>query len=921
MMPSSAKRLFRFPWRSRAALRADVQEEFQFHLDMRTAELVASGLSDTDARARALHEFGDQARGAEACLRVDAHVERRTRAVTLLEDLGRDVALGLRLLARQPAFSLVAVTTLALGIGANAAIYSMFDQLLSRPLPVHAPYDLVSLEAPGPKPGSDTCNQAGTCDVVFSYPMYEDLSAVPSGFSGIAAHRAYDITLSPDGSRDSEWGMGMVVSGNYFDVLGLTPVVGRLIDPSDVARAAPVAVLSHEYWRARFNEDPGVVDRAVIVNGQMLTVVGVAPRGFTGTTLGIRAAVFLPLSSVAVVQPGAEALLQARRSYWLYLFARLAPGVSRDQAHVAINGPYQRILADVEAPLQVGLSDQRLSAFVGKQVTLSDGARGQSRLHAVLVQPLTLLFLVTAVVLLIACANIANLQLARTAGRAGEMAVRLSIGGSRWQLVRQLVTESCVLAAAAGAAGLLVAHATLAGITRLLPQDAMDTNVTFSLDPSAMLFAGVLALGTGIVSGVAPAMHATKPDVLSTLKDQSGQPSGARTAARFRAALATAQIALAMTLLVAAGLFVRSLVNVSSVELGLDPDHVVSFAVAPGLNGYSSDESLRYFERLEAELAAVPGASSASASLMRVLSGHSNGGNVRVEGFEAGPDTDVNVRVHGIGADYFRTMRMPLLAGRTFTPADGPAHPKVAIVNEAFIAKFDLGPNPVGKRLARSRDAAELDIEIVGLVRDAKYADVKRDTPPVLFQPYQQTGNLFAMYLYVRSARPPEQVMAAIPSLVAAIDPGVPVRDLMTVPQQLRQSVFLDRMTGILSTAFAVLATLMAALGLYGVLAYTIAQRTREIGLRMALGAGPGQVRGMILRQVAWMTLVGGSIGLAMAAAVGAAAQSLLFGLDGFDRLVVSISAVLLVLVALTAGFVPAVRASRIDPMRALRWG
>ncbi|MDP1571226.1 MAG: ABC transporter permease [Vicinamibacterales bacterium] len=920
MMPSGAKRLFRFPWRSRAALRADVQEEFQFHLDMRTAELVASGLSEPDARARALHEFGDPATGADACLRVDADVERRTRAATLLEELGRDVALGLRLLGRQPAFSLIAVATLALGIGANAAIYSMFDQMLSRPLPVHAPHDLVNLGAPGPKPGSDNCNQAGTCDDVFSYPMYEDLSAVPSGFSGIAAHRAYDITLSPDGSRDSEWGMGMIVSGNYFDVLGLTPAAGRFMDSSDVASGAPVAVISHEYWRARFNEDPGVVGRAVIVNGHVLSIVGVAPRGFSGTTLGIRAVVFLPISSVTVVQPGAETLLQARRSYWLYLFARLAPGVSRDQAHVAINGPYQRILADVEAPLQVGLSDQTLSAFMGKQVALSSGARGQSRLHAALVQPLTLLFLVTAVVLLIACANIANLQLARAAGRAGEMAVRLSIGGSRWQLVRQLVIESCVLAAAGGAAGLLVAYATLAGITRLLPQDAMDTRVAFALDPSAMLFAGVLALGSGIAFGLVPAVHATKPDVLSTLKDQSGQPSGARTAARFRTALATVQIALAMTLLVAAGLFMRSLVNVSNVDLGLDPDRVVSFAVAPGLHGYSHDESRLYFERLEATLAAMPGASSASASLMRVLSGHSNGANVRVEGFEAGPDTDVNVRVHGIGASYFRTMGMTLLAGRTFTPADGPSQPKVAIVNEAFAAKFQLGPNPVGKRLARSRDAAELDIEIVGLVRDAKYADIKRDTPPVLFQPYQQTGNLFGMYFYVRSALPPEQALAAIPTVVAAIDPGVPVRDLMTVPQQLRQSVFLDRMIGILSTAFAVLATLMAALGLYGVLAYTIAQRTREIGLRMALGAAPGQVRGMILRQVAWMTIAGGTIGLAMAAALGAAAQSLLFGLGGFDPLVVSVSAVLLSLVALTAGFVPAVRASRIDPMRALRW-
>ena len=918
MVAPGAKRTFRFPWRTRTAIRAEVREEFQFHIDMRAAELVESGLDTAGARAQALREFGDQASGAEACVRVDTQVERRVRITTIVGDFWRDTVLGLRLLLRSPGFSVVAIGTLALGIGANAAIYSMFRQTLVQPLPVRAPEELVNLGAPGPKPGGDNCNQAGKCDQVFSYPMFEDLARVPSGFTGIAAHRAFDITVTPGRSAPSEWGMGTLVSGNYFEVLGLNPVLGRLLTAADESGKASVAVLSHDYWRARFNGSSGVVDQTLLVNGHILTIVGVAPEGFTGTTLGIRPAVFMPMSTRGFVDPGSETMLHNRRFYWAYLFARLKPGVSLEAARTAISGPYQRILSDVEAPMQSGLSDQTLARFKAKVINVEDGRRGQSRLHAGLTTPLTLLLIVTGVVQLIACANIANLQLVRAAGRAAEMAVRLSIGGSRGQLVRQLVTESLVLAAAGGLAGLLVAQWTLVGVAMLLPTGAMDTAVTFTLDRQAMLFAGVLAIGAALAFGLIPALHATRPDLLSTLKDQSGQPSGARSASRFRTSLATAQIGLAMALLVSAGLFMRSLANVSNVALGLDTDHLVSFAVAPGMNGYSPDRTRTFVERLEDDLNAMPGVTSASASLIRVLSGQSNGTNVSVEGFHADPDTDTNVRVQGIGPNFFRTLGMTLLNGRAFSPADAEPAPKVAIVNEAFAKKFNLGPNPVGRHVGH-RDGS-LDTEIVGLVRNAKYSDVKREVQALIFQPYRQDGNLFGMYFYVRSNLPTAQVISEIPRVVAKLDPGVPVRDLMTLPQQVQENVFLDRLISILSTAFAVLATLMAALGLYGVLAYTIAQRTREIGLRMALGADPSQVRGMIFRQVARMTLVGGAAGLAAAIALGTAAKSLLFGLDGFDPLVLSASIVLLALVALSASLVPAMRASRIDPMRALRW-
>ena len=918
MIPHGTKRVFRFPWRTTADVRADIREEFQFHLDMRTAELVAAGRSESDARAQARREFGDEAVGASACARVDTRLEWRQRASTLASDLVRDTTLGVRLLIRNPWFSALSVAMLALGIGANAAIYSMFEQTLFRPLPVGAPGDLVNLSAPGPKPGGDNCNQAGRCVDVFSLPMYRDLAALSPGLSGIAAHRASDVTLTPARVDRSEWAMGMLVSGNYFDVLQVRPALGRMIAEADVVAAAPVAVLSHAYWRTRLNGDPTVLGEALLVNGHPLTIVGVAPAGFEGTTLGFRPAAYLPFPMRAVIEPGNAGDLENRRFHWVYLFGRLAPGVSLALARDALNAPYRRILEEVESPLLTGVSDQTRAQFLAKQIVATDGSRGQSRLHAVLNTPLTLLLLVAGVVLLIACANIANLQLARAAARASEMAVRLSIGGSRWQLVRQLLIESCVLALAGGAAGLVVAHWTLQGIALLLPT-AEDMALTFALDWPGMLVGAALTIGAGLLFGLAPALKATRPDILSTLKDQSGQPSGARSSARLRSVLCTAQIALAMALLVSAGLFVRSLVNVSNVSLGLDPEHVVTFAVAPGLNGYSPEGTRAFVERLETDLAAIPGVSSASASLIRVLSNQSNGGNLIVEGFTTDPDADTNVRMHGVGPEFFRTLGMPLLAGRAFSAADTTGAPRVAIVNEAFARKFNLGANPVGRRLGR-RGATALDTEIVGMVRDAKYSDVKGDVPALLYEPYRQNAELFGMYFYVRTALPPESLLAAVPGVVRAIDPRVPVRDLVTMPQQVRENTFLDRMVSVLSLAFASLATVMAALGLYGVLSYTIAQRTKEIGLRMALGADAATVRGMVLGQMARMTLAGAGVGLLAAFGLGAAAQSLLYGLDGFDPLVVAGSVGLLAIIAMAAALAPAIRASRIDPMRALRW-
>lgn len=835
----------------------------------------------------------------------------------------RHLKLAFRALARTPFVTGVAILSLALGIGANSAIFSLFNQMLLQPLPVQSPGELVNLSSPGPRPGSNSCNQAGSCDEVFSYPMFRDLERAQTSFTGIAAHRIFAVNVGYQGSTESS--RGVMVSGSYFPLLGITPAAGRLLGPDDDKTPGGhyVTVLSHDYWRRRFNQDPSILNQTLIVNGEALTVVGVAPEGFYGTTLGERPEVFVPITMRELMQrsflPGAK-VFENRRNYWIYLFARLKPGVSLEQAQVALNGPYRAIINEVDAPLQQGMSDQTMARFKAKEVLLVPGQRGQSTMHGEARAPLLILLAVTGTVVLIACANIANLLLARGAGRAAEMAVRLSIGANRRQLVTQLLVESCLLALLGALGGLLVARWTLDIIGTMVPPEATAL-IRFTMDRSMLLFAGLLAMGTGIAFGLFPALHSTRADLAATLKNQAGQPGGAKGARRFRTSLATAQIALSMALLVPAGLFAKSLLNISRVDLGLKADHLVTFSVSPTLNGYETDRTRALFERLEAELAGIPGVTSAVYAMVPVLAGDNWNNSVQVEGFDAGPDTDNSAAFNSVGPGFFKTMGMPLMAGREFVDADALGAPKVAIVNQAFTRKFNLPANAVGRRIGvGGAPETKLDIEIVAVVQDAKYSDVKREIPAQYFVPYRQEERLGFGVFYVRTALDPEQVLTAVPAVMKRLDQNLPVEDLKTMETQVQENVSMDRLISTLSTGFAVLATLLAGIGLYGVLAYTVAQRTREIGLRMALGADAASVRRMILRQVGKMAIVGGVIGLVTALGVGRLAQSLLFEMQGHDPAVMVLSTIALAAVALGAGLLPALRASRIDPMKALRY-
>ncbi|HET9369051.1 MAG TPA: ABC transporter permease [Vicinamibacterales bacterium] len=835
----------------------------------------------------------------------------------------RAVKFALRTLFRTPFVTSVAILSLGLGIGANTAIFSLFNQLLLRPLPVPAPGELVNLGAPGIKNGSTSCGLAGNCDVVFSYPMFRDLEREQKALTGIAAHRLFSANIGYRQQTIAE--DAVAVSGSYFNVLGLQPVVGRLITSADdqAVGESPVAVLSYDYWQRRFNGDPAIVGDALVVNGQSLQVIGVVASGFDGTTAGVRPKVYVPITLRTKLEAPFNGYAD-RDNYWAYLFGRLKPGVTIEQAKASLDGPYRSIVTQVELPQQTGLSDADKARYAAKEIAVEDGRRGQSRVYEGTRTSLMLLLAVTTVVLLIACANIANLLLVRGAGRGAEMAVRLSIGASRGQLIRQLLLESCLLALMGGVAGLLFSRLTMAFILAMLSTSAANT-VAFQMNWVVLAFSAGLSVLTGLLFGIFPAIHSTRPDLTSTLKSQAGQPSGAKTVQRFRASLATIQIALSMGLLTSAGLFAKSLVNVSRVDLGVEIDQVVTFRINPRRNGYTPERALALLEQAEEELRRQPGVRSAAAARVPLLADSNSSQTITVEGFTPAPGGNSNSNVNEVSPGYFQTIGVPLLAGRDFTEADRQGAPLVAIVNEAFTRKFNLGQNPVGRRMRRGgtrpgSPAQPLNVEIVGLARDAKYSSVRADVPPVFFTPYRQSTQNNALAFYALISTPTEDFLPSISTLMRRLDPNLPVDALRTMLQQVRENVAGDRFVSVLSASFAGLATLLAAIGLYGVLAYTVAQRTREFGLRMALGAPPSRVRSLVLRQVMWMTVIGGVIGLTAAIWLVRLSASLLFRMESYDPFVLSASTIALTLVALGAGLVPALRASRIDPMTALRY-
>jgi len=831
-----------------------------------------------------------------------------------------DFGYAVRQAARRPGLSLVVAAILAIGIGATTAVYSLFHDVLVRSLPVPQPERLVNLAAPGPRPGSASCDYAGSCDEVFSYPMFRDLEAGQTVFAGLAAHRQFDANFAYEGRTLA--GTGLLVSGGYFSTLNLTPALGRLIDARDEPGIdeSSVVVLSHAYWREHFGADEGVVGRTLTVNGRPLTIVGVAPEGFAGTTFWSRSQVFVPLTLRWQMEPTApREAAQDRRNHWLYLFARLRPGVSIEQASAGINALYAGIFDDVEAALQTDIPPEDLERFRQRRITLEPGAHGQSWVREESALALTLLLATTLLVLVIVCVNVANLLLARGVSRTGELAVRASLGASRLRLVRQLLAEAGVLALAGGILGVPIAHATLKAIVAIAPPQAAAESL--GLSGEAMLFAAAVTLSTAVLFGLVPALSASRRALGGAIRAYATQSSRPRGLARFGRVLCTVQIALSMVLLVLAGLFVRSLANIARVDLGIDAESLVTFTVSPRLNGYDDARTMALYDAIEEALRARPGVTAASSSSIALLASISQSPGLDVEGFEAGYGVDTSAAINDVGTGFFETLSIPLLAGRDLTAADRLFAPRVAVVNESFVRKFGLGEAALGTMLGFAIPPGQpRDIEIVGIVADAKYSRVKGETPPQLFLPRRQNPFLGTMTFYVRGALEPGALMETVRQAVVQIDPSLPLANLTTMERAIRDNVFLDRIVTSLSASLAALATLLAAMGLNGVLAHNVAQRTRELGLRLALGAEPRRLRRMIMTETLGMAIVGAGIGLPAAAAAGRAAEALLFGVSGRDPAVLIAAGSALAAVVLLAGHWPARRASSVAPMQALRY-
>jgi predicted permease len=823
-----------------------------------------------------------------------------------------------RTLARTPVVSLVVILSLALGIGANTAIFSLFHQALLKSLPVQAPEELVLLSAPAQfKGGRSSTNNAGGLDMAFSYPMLRELEKSPNGLAGIAAYRNFAANLSFEGATRS--GEVNAVSGAYFKLLGLRPAMGRLLDEADDRGAGhAAAVLSYGFWRDRLGGRPDVLNKPMRVNAQIFTIVGVAPARFNGAAFGEEQDVFVPLAFKPALTPGWDGR-DNWSDYYLYCFGRLAPGRTRHQAQDALNGVYAG-LVEKQAALMANRPKDYLERFRQHRLKLEPGMQGHSSFRAELETPLQILMICTALVLLIAGANAANLLLARSVQRARDLTIRTALGASRWQIVRQLMTEALLLAGAGGAAGLLVGLWALDGLVTAT-QDADGTGRLFdtSLDPAMLLYALALALATGLLFGAYPAWSAARASTAGALKEDSGQASASRAGVRMRRGLVTAQVALSLLLLIPMGLFLKSLVNLLRTDLGMKTSNVMTFILSPELNGYSLEGARQFFTQAEENLAAAPGFQAVTTALVPLLAGASWGTDLHVEGFPKGENVDNNSRLNHIGPGFFSKMGIPLIAGREFTDADTLASPKVAVVNEAWVEHFAKGRNPLGLRFSAT-GPDNLDITVVGVVKNSKYNSVRSEPVRLFFQPYRQMEQTGRLAFYVHSALPEEQTAAQIRRIISEMDPDLPVEMLETFASRINSNIRGDRITLQLASAFALLATLLSMLGLYGVVAFGVARRTREIGIRMAMGAGSGAIRGMVFTEVALILLAGGALGVPGALALARLAQSQLYGVQANDPVVISGAVAALIAAAAIASWIPARRAAKINPVEALRY-
>jgi predicted permease len=807
-------------------------------------------------------------------------------------DVYQDLRYGARMLLLHPGFTAVAVLTLALGIGANTAIFTLLDRVLIRTLPVGRPEQLVALVS----------NAQGDPSI-FSYPAYTNLRDNNDVLAGIVAY--FQRTFSLTDGTHSERVTGQIVSGNYFSVLGVQPALGRffLADEDKTQGTHPVVVIGHGLWHRRFAADPTVVGKTVTINAYPYTVVGVAPSAFTGTTRGTVTDVYVPLMMQEQVQPGNRGALSNPNFGNLRVIGRLKPNVSREQAQAALS-----IIAD--EPGQSAPGPKAKDRGKAGRLLLVDGSRGHTDRVRDLSLPLKLMMGVVGFVLLIACANVANLLLARASARRNEIAVRLAIGASSFRIVRQLLTESTILATMGGGAGLLFASWFTGLLMGIQQQTAfVPRMVDGSLDARTLAFTLGLSLVTGMVFSLVPALQASKPDFLAVLNRTTRSVAGG--GRRLRSVLVVTQVALSLVVLIGAALCIRSLRALQAIDPGLEPAKVVTASFDLGQNGYDQPRGRQFISTLSERVALLPGVEAVSLVNIVALSDSFWISGATIEGYQPQPGERMAFNFNAVSPDYFRTLGIPLRHGREFIAQDGPDAPRVIIVNEATAQRYWPGENPVGRRTNRG--------DVVGVVANSKERGLTEDTRPTIYLPLLQ-NYAPALTVQARTATDPHTLVAAIRREVQALDATLPLYNVGTLAEQKDGSLYAERVAGTLLALFALLALLVAAVGIYGVLSYGVTERTREMGIRLAHGAQPRDLFKLVVGQGMLLTAIGLAIGVGASLALTRLIQRLLFGVSATDPLTFVMIPLLLAAVALLACWMPARRATRMNPLAALRY-
>ena len=830
-----------------------------------------------------------------------------------------DVRYALRGLRRSPLFALVAVMSLALGIGANTAIFTLLDQVLLRKLPVKEPDRLVMLYQRANNMGSNMGSRMN------SYPLYQDLQQKAEPLSEVICRRIVPASVAVD--NQTERVEAELVSGNYFTMLGVPPAIGRVfnsVEDDQVYRGHPTVVISYGYWVTRFARDPNVVGKKVRVNDYPMTIVGVSAEGFSGLDPTDSPQIRVPILMKEIMMPDTEWLhVDDRRARWVQLFGRLKPGYTVQSAQPALQGLYTQIRTyEMTLPAAKDWSKYSRDEFMKGRMLVEKAALGYSPLRNDFSLALIVLMCMVGLVLLIACANVANLLIARAFMRQREIAVRLSLGASRGRLVRQLLVESLVLSAAGGALGIAIAFLLTRTLLSFIPQQDQPILVSALPDPRILSFALLLTCVTAVVFGLLPALRASRPDPWTTLKDTVGSIAGGTGSLFLRKGLVTIQVALSFLLLFGAGLFVRSLQNLKGIDTGVTLDNLVTFQLAPALSGYNNQRATIFYRDLREHLSAAPGVQSVGLATVPILSGGEWDSTMAVEGHQSKDGEDMQAFMNAVSPGYFQTMKIPVLEGRDFRESDVRDYGEgfegaVAVVNRRFADHFFPGHSAVGKRVGwGDGPRSKLNIEIVGVVADSLYEGPREGVHRQVFVP-NWGKNSGALYVRTQSAS--SVTFNEIRNEVRQLDPAMPVYSMKTVEGQLDETLTTDRLIAMLSAGFGLLATLLATVGLYGVMAFVVARRRKELGIRLALGARPGVVIWMVMREVLLLLAIGLAVGVPAAMALGQYVASQLYGIKPHDPVIAGGTMALLIVVSAAAGLIPAQRASRIDPILALR--